>query len=418
MSSSAQKPNAIIFGGVNSLSRTLAAYLVPLNGDRLVGHLRIVDKFSVNPPTTYLGAEFPKVLAQPNVEYKQVNLTVATAVSSAFDPPEGVAPYSLVFDFTGEFHLWTETIIIGTTFNVSRLLGLEAAKRKVKAFIRTSAPFYETPDKGSHTEKEDIKPSGVLGIWWHETLRALAAIEDLNLVIVRTGFVYGPYVTVSLLSTVITVAAVYGYMKKPMKTLWSPGKDPMHTVHIDDVAGAMWACAQWMAPLGRKEADTLAGEEIIFHNDKSKIKTTEGVPPHNKKLIAPVFNLVDDSELTLAKAGEIVTSFFGTTFEFYDMTTNILAKFKFDDLVEEINDHHVSGWTEMITTSNPPIPNTPLSAYMNNWQLSRHKLAYSNVKIKEIVQYKLLKPHFNHANIKEVIDKWKEEGSWPNLGGQ
>lgn len=41
------------------------------------------------------------------------------------------------------------------------------------------APFYETPDKGLHTEKEDMKPVGVLGIWWHETLRALAAIEEL-----------------------------------------------------------------------------------------------------------------------------------------------------------------------------------------------------------------------------------------------
>lgn len=40
------------------------------------------------------------------------------------------------------------------------------------------APFYETPDKGSHTEKEDVKPIGVLGTWWHETIRALAAIEE------------------------------------------------------------------------------------------------------------------------------------------------------------------------------------------------------------------------------------------------
>jgi hypothetical protein len=219
MSSSVEKPNAIIFGGVNSVSRALAAYLVPLDGDRLVGHLRIVDKFSVNPPTTYVGAEFPKILAQPNVEYKQVNLTVPSAVSSAFDPPEGVAPYSLVFDFTGEFHTWSDTIIIGTTFNISLLLGLEAAKRKVKAFVRVTAPFYESHHKGPHSEKEDVKPVGTVGIWWHETLRALAAIEDLNLVVVRMGFVYGPYVNVALLSTVITVAAVYGYMKKPMKTL-------------------------------------------------------------------------------------------------------------------------------------------------------------------------------------------------------
>jgi hypothetical protein len=35
---------------------------------------------------------------------------------------------------------------------------------------------------------------------------------------------------------------------------------------------------------------------------------------------------VDDSNLTLAKAGEIVTAFFGTTHEFYNMAMNAVAK--------------------------------------------------------------------------------------------
>ena len=48
----------------------------------------------------------------------------------------------------------------------------------------------------------------------------------------------------------------------------------------------------WMAPLGRKAADSLAGEEIPFHNDKKKVKEVEGMPSHNQKLIAPLFNLV------------------------------------------------------------------------------------------------------------------------------
>lgn len=58
---------------------------------------------------------------------------------------------------------------------------------------------------------------------------------SLNLVIVRIGLVYGPYIDFGLsecattnhprvlhgvaVTTVLTVAAVYGYMKKPMKSL-------------------------------------------------------------------------------------------------------------------------------------------------------------------------------------------------------
>jgi hypothetical protein len=64
-----------------------------------------------------------------------------------------------------------------TTFGVARMLGLEAAKRKVKAYVRIQQPFYETSSKGS-VETDDPKPAGTLGIWWHETLRGLAAIEE------------------------------------------------------------------------------------------------------------------------------------------------------------------------------------------------------------------------------------------------
>lgn len=73
---------------------------------------------------------------------------------------------------------------------------------------------------------------------------------------------------------------------------WSPGKDAMNSVHVYDIAGALWACAEWMAPLGRKQANVLAGEEIIFHNDKKKVGVVDGMSPHDKKLIAPLFNVV------------------------------------------------------------------------------------------------------------------------------
>jgi hypothetical protein len=73
---------------------------------------------------------------------------------------------------------------------------------------------------------------------------------------------------------------------------WAPGKDAMNSVHVYDVAGAIWACAEWMGPLGRKEANTIAGEEIIFHNDKKIVAEVDGMSPHNQKLIAPLFNIV------------------------------------------------------------------------------------------------------------------------------
>ncbi|KAJ7286050.1 hypothetical protein C8J57DRAFT_1286588 [Mycena rebaudengoi] len=390
-------PNVLIFGGLNTCSRALASLLVPLDGEPLVSHARMVDKFSVEPPTT-----FPQLLKKPELEYRQANLTVAATISSMFDPPEGQAPYDYVFDFTGEVQYdRTEMIQIDRTCKVARMIGLESAKRKVKSHIRLQHAFYETPSKGSHDEKEDVKPDGVVGIWWHETLRMLAAIEDLNLVILRVGFPYGPYTNLGRVASVITIASVYGHMKKPMKSMWPPGKNPNNTVHTDDIAG-------------RKEANSLAGEEIIFHNDKSKVSAVEGMPSPTTKLVAPLFNLVDDSDSTLLSIGQTVTSFFNTTFEFFNLVETTVLKLK-SDVVEEINEHHVGGWTEMIQTSNPPIPNTPLSAYMDKYALEKHVVAFSNKKLLEITGYKLKKPKFNHDTIKEVVDKWKAEGSWPVL---
>ncbi|KAH0830373.1 hypothetical protein J3R83DRAFT_1767 [Lanmaoa asiatica] len=393
MSGDGKEASAIIFGGLNTFSRALAALLVPPQGHRLVSHLRIVDKFSVSPPTTYLGAEFPNVLSQPDVEYRQVNLTVPTAVASAFDPPPGKAPYSYVFDLTGEVnHDRGEVIAIKLTFTVARIIALEAAKRSVKAYVRLQQPVYESPDKGPHDEKEDVKPTESSSF----CVAALFMVHPL----------------------VITVASVYGYMKKPMKTIWGPGKEPVHTVHVEDVAGALWACAVWINQQGREQANTLAGEKIPFHNEKSKAKEVDGVVSPDEQPIAPLFNLVDDSETTLAKGGSMITKYFGTTFEFYSNFETTIAKLKMDDLVEEINEHHVGTWTEMLQHSNPPITHTPLTAYMDKFALSKHKLAYNNGKIKSVVGYQLKRPSFDHETLREVVEKWKEEGTWPRLDGQ
>ncbi|TRM59392.1 hypothetical protein BD626DRAFT_550238 [Schizophyllum amplum] len=410
------KPTALIFGGLNTYSRALAAHLVPLQGEALVSHVRIVDKYSVKPPTTYIGAEFPKILDKPEVDYHQANVTVASTIASMFDPPEGVAGYDYVFDFTGEIRPdRPEKIHIQWTFNVARMIAIEAAKRKVKSYVRLQLPFYETSSKSSatHDEKEDCKPEGSIGTWWHETLRMLAAMEDLNVVVLRIGHAYGPYVNFGIVPTVITVAAVYGYLKKPMKSLWGPGKHGSNTVHTDDVSAAMWACAEWMAPLGRKAADEKAGEQIPFHNDKSKVSEVEGMVSDKDNVTLPLFNLVDDSDSTFASAGSTITEVFGTTFEFFNFFENTVLKMV--DVVEDINEHHVGGWTDMIQKSNPPIPNTPLSAYMDAYQLEKHVVAFNNAKIKQVLGHTLRKPKFEHDAIRDVVDKWKEEGSWPIL---
>lgn len=85
-------------------------------------------------------------------------------VEKAFNSSERQEAYEYVFDLTGEVrterleevHLWpddydsvftTFKIHIEHTFNISRLCAAEAAKRKVKAYVRLQQPCYDCSEK-------------------------------------------------------------------------------------------------------------------------------------------------------------------------------------------------------------------------------------------------------------------------------
>ena len=76
--------------------------------------------------------------------------------------------------------------------------------------------------------------------------------------------------------------------------MWSPGKNPNNTIHIDDVAGAAWAASEWIAKTGRKAANDIAGVPLQFHNDKSFTKNHPDIPAPGEKPVAPLFNLVSE----------------------------------------------------------------------------------------------------------------------------
>ena len=76
----------------------------------------------------------------------------------------------------------------------------------------------------------------------------------------------------------------------------------------------------------------------------------------------------------------------------------------------------MSTWSTMITTSNPPIPNTQFSSYMDMSALKKHVVAFNADKIKNIVGYKLKRPEFNHEALRYMVEKLKAENSWPNNG--
>lgn len=69
----------------------------------------------------------------------------------------------------------------------------------------------------------------------------------------------------------------------------------------------------------------------------------------------------------------------------------------------------------MNATSSPPVTKTPLNAYMDLYDLHKHVVAFNNAKIKRVIGYALRRPQFGQAEIREIVDKWKAERTFPNV---
>jgi hypothetical protein len=107
---------------------------------------------------------------------------------------------------------------------------------------------------------------------------------------------------------------------------------------------------------------------------------------------------------------------FGTTFEFFNFLTNTMAKFKLEEQVEDINEHHVGAWNTMLQKSEPKVSRTtPLDAYMDLYDLRKHVVALNNGKIKKVLGYQLKRPTFDQGAILDIVEKWKAEKVWPNV---
>ena len=91
-------------------------------------------------------------------------------------------------------------VYVRNVFDIALLIAqasaaqLARAPGSIKAHIRSTIPFYETPDhkkryKEGDTEGWKAKELGT--VWWHETLRAIGSIPGLPLVILRSALLYG-----------------------------------------------------------------------------------------------------------------------------------------------------------------------------------------------------------------------------------
>lgn len=98
-----------------------------------------------------------------------------------------------------------------------------------RAYVRLTYSFYEMKSLPSssagYAESAELRPDGVRGRWWHETLRGLGALRErpratvaeskedgLNVGVIRAGAWYGPGSWMGEVMPRIVAGHVYQYL--------------------------------------------------------------------------------------------------------------------------------------------------------------------------------------------------------------
>ncbi|GAA6042678.1 hypothetical protein JCM8097_003740 [Rhodosporidiobolus ruineniae] len=435
----------LILGGLGQdATRHLLPYLTsPTSScppDFRPAFVRVVDKYLAIPSagayTTYVDTAAREALKKGaedgTVEYLQGNLLTEATREKAFTLPEkyGGAEkgFSFVFDFTGETDFEAPEIVhIERTVRLALLLGRDAVKHKAGAYLRTLQPFYKLKDekKGAKVGTPgagDAEPWGTLAGWWHEAARGLAKLEGLNLVLLRPALFYGPY-TVTGMTPRCLIAEVYKFQNEKMEFLWAESL-AQNTIHAADFAAACLSAVSWAAKLGTRSAILGAHSESLPSTLSSDAQlsalTSANLDPAKKSdsVRAAVFNAVDDGETTQKEIARIVEEVVGVKSGFHGSIISSFAKMNMSDVVEDVNDKHLEGWSALLQASQPPIsPSTPISPSIPLDLLAPNPLSFDNSALKRLTGW-APKERLNRETVRETVEKFRTEGHWPNAKPQ
>jgi dTDP-4-dehydrorhamnose reductase len=276
---------------------------------------------------------------------------------------EGGKQFDFVFNCGGETRYSQEDEVYKTrSYGLSMAVGKEAAKRKVKCFVEISTGMVYKPDSVPRKETDKVKPWSKLAKWKLTAEEDLAKIEGLNLLIFRLPNVYGPY-TRKFLSTALCMARVYQFQNEEMKWLWKEDLRT-NTVHILDVARALWTGVEWFvkAPRSRNPAPTF---NIVDHGNTCKSQQTPifRVPAFlQTKHFPPRTTLANprpaqgDQARLMHEIFNIATGFHGTLISAY-------ARLNIDRVVDEVNNDTLDPWADLQTKAGIS-QSTPLTPFM------------------------------------------------------
>jgi nucleoside-diphosphate-sugar epimerase len=355
----------LILGGTGFIGRNLVRYLVE---SHLASFIRVADK--TRPEMAWLSSADADLFKQPPVEYLMSNLVNPQSVQKTFTLDSGQFDVVVNLAAVGPYGQDAE-FYEAKLLHLARLCGAEAVKRRIPRWIEVStAQVYKSKKSKPANEGTELKP-------WTSLAASKLSVEGALIkagvpaVILRPAIVYGQGDITGLMPRLVC-GYVYRKTGEEMKLLWS-GDLPINTVHVRDVAKAIWF--------------------VTSHGSTGD-----------------VFNLADTNATDQAKISAIISRIFKIKTGFHGNMVSQFAKMNFKKVVEQANEEHMEPWGEI--TAAASISRTPLSPFLEPELLLKHALAVDGRRITQLgFAYEVPAP--TDALLLESLQYWIGVGVLP-----
>ncbi len=341
-------------------------------------------------------------------------------MSRIFDRPDGsTKPWDYVFNLGGETALSQAPEVYKLrSVALSVTLGREAARRGVKAFVEASTGMVYAPSRNPRKETDKLKPWLKLAKYKLEAEEALSKIPGLNLVILRLAHVYGEY-DFGFIAKALCLARVYQEQDRELKWLWSEDLR-INTVHVEDVARALWKAAEWRAVNSTIPADAVAASESPTSPRRSSVisalsPTSPTFPssPLQYRSNVPIFNIVDHGRISQGTLATIISQVFGIKTGFQGSLISQFAKMHLESVVDDLNEDILQPWADMLAKKKITRPG-PLSPFLEKELLKDTDLSLDGGLFERVTGFEYERGDgLKREGVEEMVKSYERMGWWP-----